>query len=261
MSDNIVQNPGDEHGADESPGASAFFSGITKRLPPQKTSRVDPRDTISQPSLTAWPMVEQTAASSFLMDINDEDIQQVNEGFGSESTEEGFTEEQMSLADIQVENFLETENEEDTSSTTTVKEGLLVEQDSENEEPLLMATTHFDVHQEDSTATIEPNSSHDDSESTTGAVLLRLTQDSFQQFDHNIEICSDSNVRLVYSTRHNPTELILSFKLINHCQARTAVEQVAMTIEPPSNLVSDISSRSITVETLAFLDNVGFDQC
>lgn len=218
---------------------------------------------MSQSSLTAEPTVEQTGASTLLMDVNDEPIEPVSDGIGVTSTEEALTKEHvMSLADVQVENFLETDNEDDTCNTRTIKEGLLVELDSENDETLLMSTSHFDVHQENSAAAVfEPAVSHDDNDCTAVAELLRPTQDSLQHFDHNIEICSDSNVRLVYSTRHNATELILSFKLTNQCQARTAVEQVAMTIEPPSNLVSDVDSRSVAVETLAFLDNVGFDQC
>lgn len=102
------------------------------------------------------------------------------------------------------------------------------------------------------TAVLNEDSSRDTSH------LLSSAKERPQQSDSNTELCRDSNVRLVYVTLHKPTELILLFKLTNHCQARVVMEKVSMATDPPSNLVA-VSSKSMAVDTLAFLETVSFD--
>ena len=70
------------------------------------------------------------------------------------------------------------------------------------------------------------------------------------------DLCSDSNVRLVYKTVRNPNKLVLELKLTNHSQSRDSVDRLTLLVEPPSNLVVNVGSSCLEVETLSFLETV-----
>ena len=70
------------------------------------------------------------------------------------------------------------------------------------------------------------------------------------------ELCIDSNIRLVSCPVPNQSELVMSMKLTNHNQSRVAVEKICLKIEPPSNLIADMSEIEIVVEKLSFLETV-----
>lgn len=70
----------------------------------------------------------------------------------------------------------------------------------------------------------------------------------------SVELCIDSNIRLVTVSVLNQSELVMVIKLTNHNQSRAAVEGISLKIEPPSNLVADSSSTEVAVEKLSFLE-------
>ena len=97
----------------------------------------------------------------------------------------------------------------------------------------------------------------DDSDRLVEESSLTGKRESGCRKDHDsVELCIDSNMRLVTVSVLNQSELVMVIKLTNHNQSRVAVEGISLKIEPPSNLVADSSSTEVAVEKLSFLETV-----